>query len=322
MSEAIEVVSFPDVLLPAQGVLLITNTDPSETRLSSGLNIRTGGRLRGAQHPYLVAPDLKLPSVPYLLILQRRTTENGAPPATIEDVAGNYFRTVSPYATEVYPLANTSRPKAAAAPLTDVGVWQRQYLEQPGYLAAAWRPSAYHGGLGYDRHAEASVSLGTPGYRLNPPPAQPVAYRLAFNEIHNAADDTHDWVEIKNVCGAGVYLRDWEISIVSSAGETANEDIDIVSFGDYTLPMGGVLLITNTDPSETRLSSGLNIATGARLRGARHPYLVAPDFKLPSTPYLLILRAAREKNGTSAAIEDVAGNYFRRSGNTAVWPPR
>ena len=168
--EAIEVVSFPDALLPAQGVLLITNTDPSETRLARGLNIRTGARLRGAQHPYLVAPDLKLPSVPYLLILQRRAAESGAPPATIEDVAGNYFRSVAPYATEVYPIADTSRPTMAAAPLTDFGVWQRQHLEHPGYLAAAWVASGYHGGIGYDRHAAASVSLGTP--RL---PSRPVA---------------------------------------------------------------------------------------------------------------------------------------------------
>jgi hypothetical protein len=320
INEDIDVVSFPDVMLPAHGVLLITNTDPGETRLASGLNIRTGARLRGVQHRYLVAERLRLPRAPYLLILQRRAAANGDPPATIEDVAGNYFRSVSPYATEVYPLADTSRPTGAAAPLTDFGVWQRQHLEHPGYLAEAWLPSGYHGGIGYDRDAEASVSLGTPGYRLDPSPSIPVAYRLVFNEIHNAADDTDDWVELKNVCGAGVYLRDWEISIVASAGEAANEDVDIVSFPDYTLPMGGVLLITNTDPSETRLAGGLNIATGARLRGAQHPYLVAPDLKLPSTPYLLILRHVREKNGTPVAIEDVAGNYFRRSGNTAVWP--
>ena len=320
VSEGIGVVSFPDMLLPAQGVLLITNTDPNETRLASGLNIGTGGRLRGAQHLYLVAPDLKLPSTPYLLILQRRAAENGDPPTTIEDVAGNYFRRVSPYTTEVYPLANTSRPNTAAAPLTDVRVWQRQHLEHPGYLAAAWRPSAYHSGLGYDRHAEASVSLGTPGYRLDPSLSLPVAYRLVFNEIRNASNDTDDYIELKNVCGAGVELSEWEISIVAAAGETANRDVDIVSFPDYAVPMGGVLLITNTDPSETRLAGGLNIATGARSRGAQHPYFVAPDLKLPSTPYLLILRHAREKNGTPAAIEDVAGNYFRRSGNTAVWP--
>ena len=321
IGEEIDVVAFPDVLLPAQGVLLITNTDPSETRLASGLNIATGARLRGAQHRYLVAPDLKLPSTPYLLVLQRRATaDGGSPPATIEDVAGNYFRRVWPYATEVYPLANTSRPKGVAAPLTAFGVWQRQRLEHPGYLAAAWLPSGYHGGIGYDRHVDVSVALGTPGYRRDPSPAQPVAYRLVFNEIRNARDDTHDYVELKNICGAGVRLKDWEISMVASAGAAANEDVDLVSFPDYTLPMGGVLLITPADPRETDLAAGLNIATGARQRGSRHPYLVAPDLKLPSEPYLLILRYAREQNGTPAAIEDVAGNYFRRRAGMDVWP--
>ena len=321
-AEGIDVVLFPDVPLPPQAVLLITNTDPSETRLASGLNIATGARLRGAQHRYLVAERLKLPSTPYLLVLQRRAAGNGDPPATVEDVAGNYFRRVSPYRTEVYPLANTSRPKAEAAPLTEVGTYQRQHLEHPGYLAAAWEPSGSHGGIGYDRHVEVSVSLGTPGYRLDPSPSQPVAYRLAFNEIRNASDDTRDYVELKNICGVDVELKAWEISIVASTGEAANQDVDSVSFPDYTLPTGGVLLITNTDPSETDLAGGLNIATGGRQRGALHPYMVAPDLKLPSTPYLLILRSAREQNGTPLAIEDVAGNYFRRSyaERTEVWP--
>ena len=244
-SEAIEVVSFPDVPLPAQDVLLITNTDPSETRLASGLNIATGARLRGAQHPYLVAPDLKLPRVPYLLILQRKGTENGDPPATIEDVAGNYFRTVSPYTTEVYPIANTSRPKAAAAPLTDVGVYQRQHLEQPGYLAAAWRPSAYHSGLGYDRQAEVSVSLGTPGYRLDPSPSQPVAHGendpgapgsgavVGFNatlpdevrfselmfETEGASRRLPQWIELYNASATPVDLKDWQLTVETRTAE-------------------------------------------------------------------------------------------------------
>ena len=57
--------------------------------------------------------------------------------------------------------------------------------------------------------------------------------------------------------------------------------VAIVSLPDYTLQMGDVLLITNTDPSETVLADGMNIATGARQRGSQHPYIVAPDLKLP-----------------------------------------
>ena len=320
--EEIDVVSFPDVMLPVRSVLLITNTDPRETRLASGLNIGTGARQRGARHLYLVAERLKLPSTPYLLVLQRRAVQNGDPPATIEDVAGNYFRTVPAYHTEVYPLVNTSRPMAAAAPLTTFGVWQRQHLQHPGYLGVAWMPSGFHGGIGYDRDTEVSMSLGTPGYRRDPSPSQPVAHRLVFNEICNAEVDANDWLELKNICSADVRLTDWEISIVAREGTAADEDVDLVSFPDYTLPMGGVLLITNTDPKESVLADGLNIGTGARQRGARHLYLVAPEFKLPSTPYLLLLRHAREKNSTPAAIEDVAGNYFRNSiaEKTEVWP--
>ena len=303
----IDVVSFPDFLLPPHAVLLITNTEPSETVLAGGLNIATGARQKGAQHPYFVAPDLKLLSTPFLLILQRVAPANGNTTPTLMDVAGNYFWEVSPDGTEVYSYTYTPDFAAETARLTDVGVWQRQRLEQPGYLSTAWRPSGYHGGIGYDRHVAVSVSLGSPGYRSDPSPSQPVASRLVFNEIRNASNDTNDWIELKNVCGAGVQLKHWHISIVLNAGQLVDEEVGIVSLPGYTLQRGDVLLITNTDPSETVLAGGLNIATGARQRGAQHPYLVAPDLKLPEIPYLLILKEVPAYD--TPTIEDVAGNY-------------
>ncbi len=285
------IVQFPNFVLPARGLLLVTNTDPGETRLAGGLNIATSARQKGAQHLYFVAERLKLPTAPFLLILQRTASVDGTPPATIEDVAGNYFQRASYYNTEVHPIVNASRPMSAA-PLTEFGAWQRQRLEYPGYSAEAWVSSGYHAHLGYDRHAPAWACLGTPGYRLNPSPSQPVVDRLVFNKIHNTADDTNDYIELKNVCGEGVRLTDWEISIVKSGGAEANQDVDIVSFPDQRVSTGGVFLITNTE--------------------------------LPNTPFLLILRYARDKNGTPDAIEDVAGNYFRSSstvyGGTDVWP--
>ena len=234
---AADIVSFPDFLLPPHAVLLVANTDPSHTHLASGLNIATGGRSRGAQHPYFVTRDLRLPSTPFLLILQHTAPGNGNP--TLIDVAGNLFLEVLPDGSEAYFDPDTQDFAAAAAPLTDEGVYQRQRLEVQGYLAAAWRPSGYHGGIGYDRRVEKSVALGTPGYRRDPSPSQPVAYRLVFNEIRNASDDTHDWIELKNVCGAGVRLKDWHVSIVHDAGGAADEEVSVVSFPDYTLPRGG-----------------------------------------------------------------------------------
>ena len=157
-------------------------------------------------------------------------------------------------------------------------------------------------------------------------PAAVALDRLVLNEIRNASADRDDWVEVKNISGSELSLAGWELSIVAPAGNAANQDVDIVTFPDYTLPAGEVLLITNTAPGETALASGVNIATGARKKGAAHRYLVASGLKLPATRYLLLLRSAVDKNGTSAALEDVAGNYFRETGDllveggTQVWP--
>ena len=175
-----------------------------------------------------------------------------------------------------------------------------------------------------------AVNSGTTGYVLlqtRELAPSPVALdRLVFNELRNANDDKHDWLEVKNISGADIPLASWEISIVASAGGAANQDVDIVAFPDYTLPAGEVLLIVNTDPGETDLASGVNIATGVGKKGARHRYLVSGKLKLPQTSYLLLLRSVTDKNGTAEALEDVAGNYFRETGDflygagTQVWP--
>ena len=316
-----DIISFPDWTLPMNGVLLITNTDPDETVVAGGLNIATGKRQVGAQHPYFVAPDLELPSTPYLLILRHVLEKDGDFVKTIEDVAGNYFWPLLNYDSKEYPFSDT-HPTEPLAPLTELGAWQRQGLAYPGYLAAAWIPSGYHAHLGYDRHAPASMCLGTPGYLRDPSPVLPVVSRVVFNKIRNASDNTNDYIELKNVCDTDVRLRDWEISIVASRGDAADQDVDIASFPDWTMPAQGLLLITNTDPSKTWLSNGLNIAANEQETDARHPYFVAPELKLPDTPFLLILRHAREQNGTPESIEDVAGNYFRNTVNNTVgvWP--
>ena len=145
---------------------------------------------------------------------------------------------------------------------------------------------------------------------------------VIFNEIHNAEDDKNDWLELKNISNESVALKRWEISSVNSRGGNANKDVDIVTFPEYTLPAGGVLLILNTDSSETELISGQNIENPNSKRDVPPQYLIAPEMKLPRTPYLLILRSATDKNGKPEAFEDLAGNYFRGfvDYGTQVWP--
>ena len=183
-------------------------------------------------------------------------------------------------------------------------------------------PTVPIGGGPWTGDSPVVYDLEPPVCEVEPDAESVTSSQIVFNELLNADDNKNDWIELKNVSEEAIALAEWEISIIEPEGEDANKDVDIVVFPEYTLPADGILLIVNTDPSETRLAGGINIETGEAKKGARHLYLVTADFKLPETPYLLILRRARDKNGQPEAIEDVTGTYFRNSYQyrTRVWP--
>ena len=156
--------------------------------------------------------------------------------------------------------------------------------------------------------------------------------KIIFNEFRNAEDDTHDWIELKNVSDKPVSLKEWKVSCVmpqaispfASQAEILAMDRDIVAFPDWILPPGGILLIVNTDPSETDLIHGQNIENPNHTPALRPWYLIRPEMRLPKTPYLLILRSARDKNGQWLGFEDLAGDYHRSDVGyrTQIWPLR
>ena len=164
------------------------------------------------------------------------------------------------------------------------------------------------------------------------PPSVVPMDTVIFNELRNASDDTHDWIELKNISNKAVSLTDWEVSLVvphaigpaTPQWEIFAMDRDVVAFGDYTLPAGGILLIVNTHPSETDLIRGQNIENPNRNPDLFPKYLIAPEMKLPSTPYLLILRSVRDKNGHYEGFEDLVGDYHKDDVNyaTNIWPLR
>ncbi len=143
-----------------------------------------------------------------------------------------------------------------------------------------------------------------------PHESQVALTRVFFNEVRNAADDRNDWIELRNIGNTDISLKEWEISMLTREDKTVNPEVVVVSFPDYTLPVGGILLITNTDPRETTLLRGQNIRTPDIRNGAQHDYLVTNKLQLTNKPYMLILRSALDRNGTQEAIEDVAGTYF------------
>ena len=161
------------------------------------------------------------------------------------------------------------------------------------------------------------------------PPSVVPMDRVIFNEFRNASDDRHDWIELKNISDEAVSLADWEVSLVvphavspgAPQWEIFAMDRDVVAFGDYALPAGGILLIVNTHPSETDLMRGQNIENPNSNPDLFPKYLIAPEMKLPSS-FLLILRSVRDKNGHYEGFEDLAGDYHKDDANyaTNIWP--
>ena len=155
---------------------------------------------------------------------------------------------------------------------------------------------------------------------------------IVFNELGNGSGDTNDWLELRNVTGDAVSLKDWELSIVQDGKK---EDTSLVVFTtDVSVPAEGLLLITNSDPTAdgNLLSGGDDIATAkAEVKGSSHLYLVNAELSLPDDgQFLLILRKAKEKLGLNEAFVDVAGGggsgtdaFVREQEgdyDTYVWP--
>ena len=144
---------------------------------------------------------------------------------------------------------------------------------------------------------------------------------LIFNEFGNGSGDSNDWLELRNVTGSAVSLKDWELSVVQD-GE--KEDVSLIVFPDVSVQANGVLLVTNQPSDKTLLAGGTN-------KGLSHASLVDAGLSLPDDgKFLLILRNAKEKLGKNEAFVDVAGGggsdtdaFIREQTglyDTHVWP--
>ncbi len=155
---------------------------------------------------------------------------------------------------------------------------------------------------------------------------------VVFNELGNGSGDADDWLELRNVTGAAVSLKDWELSVVQDGKK---EDTSLIAFvEDVSVPANGLLLITNSDPTAegNALAGGDNVATAeVETKGSSHLYFVKSELSLPDDgKFLLILRNAKDKRGLNEAFVDVAGGggsdtdaFVREQTgdyDTHVWP--
>ena len=151
---------------------------------------------------------------------------------------------------------------------------------------------------------------------------------LIFNEFGNGTDASNDWLELRNVTGAALSLKDWELSVVQN-GE--KQDVSLIVFPDVSVPANGLLLIIHSGPDATRLAAGDDIASDGKNGGLTHLSLVNSGLTLPDDgKFLLILRNANGKLGENEAFVDVAGGggggtdaFIREQEgkyDTHVWP--
>ena len=184
---------------------------------------------------------------------------------------------------------------------------------------------------------EKSVTvLPTPPVYLPPDDSAPKAGMssiprspIVFNELGNGSGDTNDWLELRNVTGDVVSLKDWELSVVQDGKK---EDTSLIVFPDVSVPANGLLLLTNQPSDKTPLAGGDDIAASdEKKKGLSHLTLVQSGLSLPDDgKFLLILRNAKEKRGLNEAFVDVAGGggsgtdaFVREQEgdyDTYVWP--
>ena len=164
--EETSLIIFPDVSVPANGLLLITNMPSDKTPLAGGEN-------KGLSHASLVDAGLSLPDDgKFLLILRNAKEKLGLDEAFIDVAGGGGSDTdafvrdeTGDYDTYVWPLQVLEAPGDATEDALSSGkVWQRAKADIIGYHQAAWAEAAFTG-IGYDRKVTRSAATaGTPGY--------------------------------------------------------------------------------------------------------------------------------------------------------------
>ena len=170
----------------------------------------------------------------------------------------------------------------------------------------------------------ANTRGGLPTTRPNPTAYTPPKDKIIINEVGNYADDTLDWIELRNVSTAGVNIENWRLNRTTGAADDFDEH-NIVQFPKHTIPAGEVLLIVNKDPADTDLIEGFDIrADGNQKRGyGPHKYLNIKrshdrDMHIPNMDTgFLILRSHGDNKfrGGRQHLHDVVG-YARVSRNT------
>ena len=270
-----ESVVFPNTTLPGGGVLLLMNTGHKENHLE---------RSDADTYRSLEIPELLLQGSDFSLMLR--------------DGSGAIVDVISSYSTNTGTSTRFKQDEA----------YLREQPSTPGYEAAAWQPSGYQGGLGYDRKAPKATSLGTPGYPRSVLTPQAQTPKVNISEVMFATGESGrlpQWIELYNPSKTEVVtLQGWQLD-VEVADPTRHPTHRLMTF-----PLQKALRIL---PNQTVLVVAKNGRNSQHFPEPRlynltelHPEMVGdlePDVDLLGTyAYAILLRDA------SGIQIDIAGN--------------
>ena len=234
--EDTSLVVFPDVSVPANGLLLLTNMPSDKTPLAGGDDVAAAGsdkRRKGLTHLSLVNTGLSLPDDGQFLLILRNAKEKRGLNEAFVDVAGGggsgtdaFIREQTGlYDTHVWPLQVLESPGSDTEDSLSAGkVWLRAKADIVGYHKDAWAEAAFSG-LGYDRKVSKSAeTAGTPGYPNGAVKTQPATPKgaVTMSEVmfDSAGGTLPQWIELYNTSKTeALNLNRWELEIQNRKSE-------------------------------------------------------------------------------------------------------
>ena len=218
--EDTSLIMFPDVSVPANGLLLITNMPSDKTPLAGGEN-------KGLSHASLDNAGLSLPDDGKFLLILRNAKEKLGLNEAFVDVAGGggsdtdaFVREQEGlYDTHVWPLQVLQAPGGDTEDALSSGkVWQRAKSDIVGYHKDAWAEAAFTG-IGYDRKVTQSpATAGTPGYpngAVKTEAATPKgAVTISELMLDSGGGTLPQWIELYNASKTeALNLNRWQLEI-------------------------------------------------------------------------------------------------------------
>ena len=333
--EDTSLVVFPDVSVPANGLLLLTNMPSDKTPLAGGDDVAAAGsdkRRKGLTHLSLVDAGLSLPDDGKFLLILRNAKEKRGLNEAFVDVAGGggsstdaFIREQTGlYDTHVWPLQVLEAPGSDTEDSLSAGkVWLRAKADIVGYHKDAWAEAAFSG-LGYDRKVSKSAeTAGTPGYPNGAVKTQPATPKgaITMSEVmfDSAGGTLPQWIELYNTSKTeALNLNRWELEIQNRKSE------DLVGRPIVTLTLQEKLI----QPNQTLLIvTGNARASSADVFPADRVYNLIElheknlRIKTPRDTFLSVEGFYLKLTDSTGALVDEIGNTDgdRRTDDNPAW---